>query len=196
MNRLSCATIISVALAAAACGKKQDAGSGGKAGPAIDYAALANAAVPADAKATLAFENITVKDDGETMSFAQPKGWTVTNPSFPGRFKPPATPDLGFMTSFSVGTGCDGGCEPKDWKTVIDKQMMQLINDGPTVHDEALPNNGRIRWDNDGKSAHVMAAWFKTGDRHYRSCTVWLDNPELAKSVDAFVAACKAVRFE
>ncbi len=191
--------MISVVLVAAACGKKDGAGSGGKAGPAVpavDVAALANAAVPADAKATLVFENVSVKEDGVTMSFARPQGWTVANPAFPGKFKPPATPDLGFMTSFSVDTSCDGRCEPKDWKAVIDKQMMQFIKDGPSVHDEALPNDGRIRWDNDGKAAHVSAAWFKTGARNYRSCTAWLDNAELAKSVDAFVAACKAVRFE
>ncbi len=195
MNRLNVASLLSIVLVAAGCGKKEGT-SGGKAAPAVDVAALANAAVPAEAKATLVFENVTVQDDGETMHFARPKGWTVANPSFPGKFNPPATPDLGFMTSFSVGTGCDGGCEPKDWKAVINKKMMQIIQDGPTVHDEALPNDGRIRWDNDGKTAHVSAAWFKTGDRHYRSCTAWLDNAELAKSVDAFVVACKSVRFE
>ncbi|HPH67024.1 MAG TPA: hypothetical protein PLF40_14820 [Kofleriaceae bacterium] len=194
--RNSCGLILALVVVASACGKKSgDAGKSGGA-PAVDFAAIANAAVPAAAKASLVFENASLSDDGENMSFARPKGWTVENKAFPGKFKPPATPDLGFMTSFSVGTGCDGGCEPKDWKAVVEKQMKNLVKDGPNAHEEALPNNGRIRWDVDGDKAHVIATWWKEGDRHYRDCIVWLDNAELAKSVDAFVAACKNVRFE
>jgi hypothetical protein len=91
-----------------------------------------------------------------------------------------------------IGTSCAGGCGPKDWKAAIDGQMHEQVPDGPSVHDEPLPGNGRIRWGTADDHATVYAAWFDEGATEYRDCTVYLGSPQLFPALDAFVEACRS----
>jgi hypothetical protein len=159
--------------------------------PAIDVAALANAAVPEAAKGTLVFENVKVSSEGRSIRFARPKGW-IDVPGG-GKFSPSTTSPF---VSMQAGHGCGGLCTPKDWKPVVEKAMKAFIQDGPNTHEEALPNNGRIRWDVNSDTAHVIATWWKEGDSNYRHCTVWLHQKDLVKSVAAFAAVCRNLQVE
>jgi hypothetical protein len=98
--------------------------------PAFEKDALAavNAARPAGATTEFV---VGVFDDDRVLA-AVPKGWEESK-VIPGNFKPPTGSDLGFMTSFRIGTNCDGMCSAKDWKATAEK-----VNFGSSARRRAL----------------------------------------------------------
>ena len=208
--------LTAAALAASpGCGKKEEGGSGtesggaaagggtagggkaggGKAGAleAVTAAAKdANAAVPADLKEKISFAAAEV-DEGKVAALV-PSGWTES-PHIPGSYKPADDAGLGFMTSYSVGTNCDGSCEPKDWAATADKvNFAQFKGEQFTVvKDEQLDGGGRLLVATSGEKTYVTGARWKDGARSYISCSATLDGPAAA-AADAFAQACRAAR--
>ena len=205
--------LTAAALAASAgCGKKEDAGSGDKAAgdkaaggkeaggggtaaalEAVTAAAeAANAAVPADLKEKVSFAAAEV-DEGKVAALV-PSGWTES-PHIPGSYKPADDAGLGFMTSYSVGTNCDGTCEPKDWAATAEKvNFAQFKGEQFTVvKDEAMEGGGRLLVATSGEKTYVTGARWKDGARSYVSCSATLDGPAAA-AADAFAQACRAAR--
>lgn len=170
----------------AACGKG-GGGGGGKA-PDADPAA-ANAAVPAELKGKLEF--VTARDDKENVAWVTPKGWKEG--AIPGMVKPPDDADLGFMTKYSVGTNCDGTCEPKDWAATADKVEFAQLASAGTVERDEKSSGSRTMVAALGDRKQLVMAWWKDGARHYVSCSASLEK-EIVAALPAFEAACKATR--
>ncbi len=188
-------TVVFIAVVASACGDGKKSDNAAK--PAADSAAVAavNAKIPATLT-TLKFEAREVTRKGHSAIHAiAPVGWQAEMDAFPGNLAPAKTANLGFMTGFDVGTGCNGTCEPKDWKAVIEDQIKKAVPDDGLIKDEPLPNNGRIRWGITDGDGHVYAAWYTDGAREYKKCSAWLDDAGLVTAIDAFVEACKAAKF-
>ena len=162
--------------------------------PAPSRADAANTKLP-PGLAGLRFEERSVTDarSSHTTQAVVPVGW-VEEAGWAGWFKPPKEANLGWMTAFKVGTNCAGACEPKDWKAVIEKELLAAIPDKVRKGEETLPENGRVRWGADASTAWVQAAWYTEGASNYTLCTATLDSPALVPAVDAFVEACKATR--
>lgn len=178
---------------AAACGKKDDGGGaagGGGGGKVADAdPAAANAAVPAELKGKLEF--VPARDDDDNLAWVAPKGWKEG--VIPGQVKPPEGTDFGFMTKYSVGTNCDGTCEPKDWAAVADKvDFAQLASAGTALRDEKS-SGSRTMVVAMGDRRELVMGWWKTGARHYVICRVSMEK-EIVAAAPAFEAACKATR--
>lgn len=173
------------ALLAAACGGSKKDG-GGPAKPADP--AAANAAIPADWQGKLTFVAATAADD-HGLTFVAPKDWQTT--AVPGMYRPADRDGMGFLTSYSVGTNCDGTCEAKDWAAVVDKvEFAQLMSIG-TVERDDKSEGRRAVLVKDGATVRYAVAWWSTGARRYVSCRATLDGA-LAAAAPAFVAACDA----
>lgn len=183
-------TSISIALTVAVLGcggKKSDGGGGGGGAKAADPAA-ANAAVPAELKGKLEFDTAT--DAHDHTAWVKPKGWVEG--AIPGMVKPPDGANLGFMTRFSVGTNCDGTCEPKDWAATVDKvEFAQFASGGGTIDRDDKAEGSRTMVVTSGDRRDLRMAWWKTGASHYVSCSATLER-EVAPALAAFEAACKA----
>lgn len=187
------ALAVVAALAWSGCDKEDSAHAEGTSTekPQVDDPAAVNAAVPADLRASLAFEVKTV-EDGE-LSALVPRGW-VESEYMPGKFEPPDSSDLGFMTRFDVGSNCDGLCAAKDWKATVEKAEFGRLSDDPgftIAKDEQIPG-GRIVVGRSERSSRVIAAWWKEGASKYYVCRASLDG-DAARAIDAFERACRAV---
>lgn len=188
---------------AAACGKSDKAdqagsaapggGGGGGGAPAgkIDVAAV-NALIPASLEGKLVFEQRdlveTRGDDTVTYTLAAPKDWTQSSKMFA---KVRATDELGFMTSFGVGSNCDGECVAKDWAKVADKVELAQFKGAKVIKDEATKTS-RLVIAEQGGSTHVVYAWWTDGGDHYFSCRASLE-AAAAAAAPAFAKACQAV---
>jgi hypothetical protein len=179
--------MIALAVAVLGCGGKKSDGGGGGGGKAKDAdPAAANAAVPAELKGKLEFD--TAKDAKDNVAWVKPKGWKEG--AIPGMVKPPDDANLGFMTKYAVGTNCDGTCEPKDWAATADKiEFAQLASAG-TVEKDEKGEGTRTMIVAIGDRKDLRMAWWKTGAKHYVSCSATLE--EVAPALAAFEAACKA----
>ena len=188
------AFVLSVGVAAAAAGcsdKKESGGSTAKAaeGPPVDLAAI-NAAVPAEMKSQLRFAAATA-EEGD-LEVVVPAGWEESK-HMPGRWKPGQDSSLGFMTSYAVGSNCDGECTAKDWKAVADKvDFSQLTSRMKVVKDESADGSRLVIATSDD-STYVATAFWKEGASRYFTCHATLAD-DAAKAVDAFVKACQATR--
>jgi hypothetical protein len=182
---------VSTAAAAGCSDKKESEGAAAKAaeGPPVDLAAI-NGAVPAELKGKLSFVAATAEDgDADVVA---PAGWEESK-HMPGRWKPADSSSLGFMTSYSVGSNCDGECTAKDWKAVADKvDFSQLTSRMKVVKDEAGASS-RLVVATSEDSTYVAAAFWKEGASRYFTCHATLAD-DAAKAVDAFVKACQATR--
>lgn len=196
MTTIHCKTLI-LALtltlgAAAGCKKKDDSGEESTAAKAvaakpIDVGAI-NSAVPSTVPG-LSFTTATLTDDN--IEAVVPAGWEGSK-VIPGRYRPAQGSDLGFFTDYAVGSNCDGACQPKEWKPVVDKVEFGRLGDATIVKDEPLPN-GRIVIAKSDDRTEVIAAWWKEGASHYAFCRATLDG-KTADAVDAFEQACRATR--
>lgn len=208
MNTKLLFLLLSVIPLASACGDKKDSD---KSTPAPkDLHSSVNTKIPEASKAILNFETRTLEERGTTATVAAPVGWASDTKGFEGSLAPPSKDgdkfkrELGFMTKFSIGTTCDGKCEPKNWKEMIDQKISDRYGfpeeAKSVVKVEELPNNGQIMyasWDeSSGKRGKVWAAWFTEGASKYKICSANLDHTGLAESLDAFVEACKTVHFK
>lgn len=166
------------------------------AAPPPSRADAANRKLPSDAGG-LRFEERAIVDPTEHLDARAvvPVGWAPKSDGFPGWFVPPEGAGLGWMTSYKVGSSCAGACVPKDWKKVVDAQMLDHVPEAQLQHDESLPDGGRIRWGGDATSARVYAAWFHEGASNYQECSVNLDSAAMVRLTDAFVEACRATAF-
>ena len=174
-----------LALSAAACGKKE----GGSGAPAGADPAPANALVPPELKGKLEF--VAVRDDRHHLAWVTPKGWVEG--VIPGQVKPPAGAGLGFMTKYSVGTNCDGTCEPKDWAAVTAKVDFSPLAGNGTVERDDKTSGSRTMVVALGDRRQLVMAWWKDGARQYVTCEASLEK-EVQPALPAFEAACKATR--
>ena len=189
-------------LAAAACGKGDKAdGTGGTPAPAgstasastiaIDAAAV-NALVPEPLKAKLVFEKRDiVLDQGtkHTFTVAAPKGWKQRSKMF-GALEPESG---GFGTEMSVGTNCNGACEPKDWAKESDEVNFAPLATATKIKDEKSKGR-RTMIATFGDETHVVVVWWTEGASVYFSCTAKF-GAELKDAAPAFEKACQAVGF-
>jgi hypothetical protein len=176
-----------IAIAVAACGKGGGGGGGGGGGAADPSAA--NAAVPAELKGKLEF--VAARDERHGLAFVTPKGWQEG--VVPGMVKPPEDANLGFMTKYSVGTNCDGDCEPKDWQAVTDKVDFAQLAGAGTVERDEKASGTRTMVVALGDRKELVMAWWKSGARHYVVCRVSMEK-EIVAAAAAFEAACQATR--
>lgn len=192
-----------VAVAGLGCGKGESGGTdGGAAGgaasggvSAADTAALeaalgaANAKVPASLNGKLSFE-IVAGEKGRHQAI-QPKGWEAG--VIPGRVKPPSGASLGFLTSFSTGSNCDGTCEKKDWAAVADKVEFAQFSGGSfkVEKDEKGPGTRLLVAKGDGRVDIAYAVWKDEASRYF-VCRATLDQ-EIIEAAPAFEAACKGM---
>ncbi len=178
--------------AAAGCKNKDDGGEKATAAKAVAAAPVnvgaINSAVPASVPG-LSFTTATLADDG--IEAVVPAGWEDSK-VIPGRYKPADNSDLGFFTAYAVGSNCDGACQPKEWKPIVNKVEFGRLGDATIVKDETLPN-GRIVIAKSDDRTEVIAAWWKQGASHYAFCRATLDG-KTADAVDAFEKACRATR--
>ena len=150
-----------------------------------------NEAVPADLRDRLSFNAATAEDN--EMATAIPAGWT--SKYVPGSYKPADDANLGFMTSFSVGSNCDGTCKPKNWTEAVEKvEFAQFAGDQFTIEkDEKLGDGGRLLIARSETSAYIVAAWWKSDASKYYYCRASLDD-DAAKAIAAFEGDCRSTR--
>jgi len=110
------------------------------------------------------------------------------------KLRPKSDANLGFMTELSVGSNCDGTCEPKDWAKTSEKvNFAQFRGEGwKIVKDESNKTNHLMIAQKES-STYVMYAWWADGARKYRTCSATLDAAELQGAAEAFAKACQAV---
>ena len=180
-------------LVAAACGKS-DKASAPAAAP-IDVAAV-NALVPADLKDKLVFEQRDIieergKRSKATFTMAAPKDWEQDGKMF-ASLKPKSDANMGFFTKLTVGSNCDGACEPKDWAKTSEKVNFAQFREGwKIVKDEQNKTSHLMIAEKDDQT-NVTYAWWSDGGRKYFSCAVSLEGA-VKTSADAFAKACQAV---
>lgn len=195
-TRAMLAAMLAAALATAACGDDR-ADDSASASPQASLAAVEaalpaiNDAVPEALRERLRFEAKTAEDD--ELAAAIPVGWQAEH--MPGYYKPADGADLGFMTHFSVGSNCDGACAAKDWQAAVDKvEFAQFARDDFTIdRDEKLGDDGRLLIAHNGRSAYVVAAWWKADAARYYYCRASLAD-DAASAVAAFEQACRSTR--
>jgi hypothetical protein len=186
-------TLTLLLVVAAACGK--DKSSAPPPAAPIDVAGV-NALVPADLKDKLVFEKRELTEERgkkgrkRIYTLAAPKDWEQDMKMF-ANVKPKSEANLGFMTSFSVGSNCDGACEPKDWAKTSEKVNFAQFRDGKIVKDEQQKTSHLLIAEK-GDSTYVVYAWWNDGGRMYYTCTASLEEPVKA-AADAFAKACQAV---
>ena len=177
-----------------ACGKSDKSDKASKAAPAIDAAAV-NALVPADLKAKLVFDKTDIVEErgkhSVTYTMAAPKGWTSKMKGF-ASLHPADDANLGFFTEVSVGSNCDGTCEPKDWAKVADKVNFKQFEADKVIKNVTTPTSRLLIASRDDKTTFVVYAWWENGARRYNTCSATLDEPVKAAG-DAFAKACQAV---
>jgi len=204
--------ILAGALSLAACGgKKEDKGKTGteakKGAPAgADKAAVdkggdkgggdaaaaeaVNKLVPADLADKLTFT--TAKGEDGRFVAVVPKGWEEAK-HMPGHYRPTGS-DLGFMTSFDVGTNCDGDCAPKDWAATTEKVEFKQFLEGDqfeVVKDEK-GDDSRLMVAKSGDKIYIAAVQWKEGASRYFTCRATLEK-EIAAAAPAFEQACRSV---
>lgn len=182
--------MIAGCLALGACGGKTESapdGTGEAPAPTLDPAAVTAAQAKVPAGVAVTFE--AVQGDKARLVAVQPKGWETG--VIPGRVKPPMGSNLGFMTSFSTGTNCDGECAPKDWGAVVEKVEFASFG-GKFDKDDKLPD-GRLVVVKSGDRIDIVLARWKEGAEHYFVCRATLDR-ELVAAADAFEEACRQMQ--
>lgn len=167
--------------------------------PAFEKDALAavNAARPAGAATEFV---VGVFDDDRVLA-AVPKGWEESK-VIPGNFKPPTGSDLGFMTSFRIGTNCDGMCSAKDWKATAEKvnfgQFRKAESFEITEEKALTAPEGKLMVakskDAMGVKTYITAARWKEGANHYITCSATLEGDAAAALLPAMVKACEVTQ--
>ena len=177
-----------------ACGgKKQDAAP---AAP-LDVAGV-NALVPAALKDKVVFEQrAVVLEQGRhstTYTLAAPKGWEQQSKMF-GNLK--GDSKAGFFSGFTIGSNCNGSCEPKDWDKESDKADFAPHAKEKIIKDVKTPGHRTmISESTEGtKLTTVTTAWWTEGDRKYHHCRGELDEA-IKDAAPAFEKACASVAID
>ena len=199
MNKLAMIVLGLGVIGSGACGKKGSGGNGSAAsgtGLAIDAAAV-NSLVPAALKDKLVFEKRDIVlergRDKTTYTLAAPKGWEQGMKSF-GNLDAPKDSGMGFLTKFSVGSNCDGTCEPKKWEEIADKVNFAPLAKGKVLKDVKGKNNRLMIATSEGgmNTTVVVFAWWSDGASSYRTCQASLDDA-IKDAAPAFEKACQAI---
>lgn len=186
--------VIVGALLLVACGGKGSEGGGPAGGGANGGGSVELKARDADVAAVqgkvpagvqLTFEAVTGEKDRHIA--IQPKGWETG--VIPGRVKPPAGSNLGFMTAFSTGSNCDGECSAKDWAATADKVEFAQFAGRGIEKDEKLPDGRLMVVKGDDRVDIALARWKEGADRYF-VCRATLDR-ELVAAAPAFEEACR-----
>jgi len=187
MNKLGL-VIISVSLIGACGGKKKSGGGDSKP---LDVAAV-NALVPASLKDKVTFEKRDIAEKrgrhSKTYTLAAPKGWKQDMDSF-ASLKPDKD-GMGFMTSFKVGTNCDGDCKAKDWAATVEKVYDSYLK-GKVIKDVKGKNSRTIIAESGDMTAVVVASW-EDGASEYSDCGATLEK-EVKDLAPAVEKACESV---
>ena len=133
-----------------------------------------NALVPAELKDKVEFEKRDILEErgrrATTYTVVAPKGWEPRMKGFASVEPPKGGPDLGFMTSFGLGSNCDGMCKPKDWAATADKVNFSQFKDDKVL-DEKTTKTSRLLVAEKGDSTYVVYAWWTDGASRYHTCT-------------------------
>lgn len=183
--------LLLVAVTAVGCGKK-----GGDSAPAkpLDVAGV-NALVPASLKDKLVFEERKIEEERGRRkviyTVAGPKGW---GPGFKGfaQLKPVDADHESFFTKMSVGTNCDGACEPKDWSATVGKVYKSYLEGTVEKDEKGKTSRTIIATSKDGNTKTVVVASWTDGASKYSSCEATLDKPWFDAAA-AFEKACQSV---
>jgi len=153
----------------------------------------ANAAVPADLSGKLKF-TIFTEPKKERYQAVVPERWKQSK-FIPGSFEPEENAGMGFGTRFSVGSNCDGLCEPKDWAAVAEKVDFKQFKMGSPeiVKDEQVPGGGRLVIAKQGDRVLLQMAIWREKSSHYFTCRARLGK-EIAAAAPAFEAACRGLQ--
>ncbi|NVB77113.1 MAG: hypothetical protein HOV81_01845 [Kofleriaceae bacterium] len=190
-SKLATALLLSLA-SLTACSKKNE----GSSAPAVTFDADGvNALVPADLKDKLVFEKRDIPEERgkrtTTYTIVAPKGWQPRMKGFASVEPPKDGPDLGFMTSFSVGGNCDGMCQPKNWAETADKVNFSQFK-GDKIVDDKTTKTSRLLIAEKGDNTYVVYAWWSDGAPRYHTCQATLEAP-VKGAAQAFAKACQAV---
>lgn len=157
--------------------------------------AAATAALPTDAGFGFVVQTFAVEDDGEyVVSAIVPNGWEsddLDDPFFGVTFEP-AGEGFGFFSEMTFRAGCDGLCEPTDWRARLEDDdgwlTQRRANEEFSV-DEAYGDGWLLVGEGfSGGVEGTVLRWNDGADR-YLSCEFELDEDDVAY-VDAFIAAC------
>ena len=176
-----------------ACGGKKDAAPV----QAMDVAAV-NALVPAALKDKVVFEQrAIVLEQGRhptTYTLVAPRGWEQQSKMF-GNLK--GDSKAGFFSSFSIGSNCNGTCQPKDWEKEADKADFAPLAKQKIIKDIKSPGRRTMIAENpEGtKLTTVVTAWWTEGDRKYHLCRGELDEA-IKDAAPAFEKACAMVNID
>lgn len=176
-----------------ACSKKTEQSP---AAPAVVFdVAGVNALVPAELADKLVFDKVDILEERgrstTTYTVAAPKGWQPRMKGFASVEPPKDGPDLGFMTSFQLGSNCDGMCQPKNWAETADKVNFSQFK-GDKILDEKTTKTSRLLVAEKGDNTYVVYAWWTDGASRYHTCQATLEAPVKA-AAQAFAKACQAV---
>jgi len=160
--------------------------------------AKVNEAVPEPMREKLTFV-AAIGEKGRTV-MVQPKDWER---DVLGGVRPKdASP--GDLTSFSVGSNCDGMCEPKAWASIVEKVDFgpyRSAQSGYTIErEETVPfedGNAKLllatgTWANEPSKILVVSIWNDKEPRYF-TCRVKLQG-EWIKALPAFEKACRATK--
>jgi hypothetical protein len=196
MNFAAGVACLTLGLLAGACGGGSGSGGGTSSAAALPPNAVAdaNAKVPAELKDKLTFAEGVESDRSHKLLVVRPVGWEASK-VIPGSYKPTDASGLGFMTSFSIGTNCDGTCEPKDWAATADKVEFKQLTSGERFKvekDEKSPTSRLVVAAHaDGSKVVTMAVWIN-GSIAYAYCRAQLEKAA-APAAAAFEQACRAL---
>lgn len=75
--------------------------------------------VPARSDLDFEWKTVLIDDDGpQYVTGPFPVGWTLSEPFLGVDLSPPDT--YAFFTGGEIDSGCQGSCEPKDWRALMD----------------------------------------------------------------------------
>ena len=190
-------TLLVAPLLLVACSK------GEKEPPAVKIdAAAANALVPADLQAKIAFEEKSVEEERGRRSktvytLAGPKTWTADDKmKMFAKLRPPMEDGYGNFTEVSLGSNCDGRCEAKDWAKVSEKVNFAQFRSNKVVKDE-LTKTSHLMVAETEDTTYITYAWWVDGGSNYYTCTAALQKgfsgTDPRGATPAFEKACQAV---
>ena len=182
------AIVLSLAAVPACKGDSSSEASGEKAAASLDVAAV-QAAVPTELAEAIRFEKAS--QDKDRLVVAAPAGWESEH--MRGSYEPPRDADLGFFTSFGVGSNCDGSCAAKDWKATAGKVEFAQFTEGgfEVVADEAT-DSGRFLKATKDDGVYLRFAWWKKDASRYFFCRATLEGKAKA-AAPAFEKACRSM---
>lgn len=199
-RRLVTACVLTLA---AGCKKEEEATAAPKPPEALTWTDVyaVNALIPMPLRERLGFGLTRIRQDAFKTQLiytvAAPSTWRQDRKDL-AWLTPDAEDGFGSMTFFSVGVGCDGLCEPKDWGPIVEKSHRAAVAEElvEVIKDEKLPGRQTlIAKLSEGPLVLLQVAWWKDGDPQYYTCRAGLER-ETAAALAAFEKACARVEVQ